>query len=770
MTMQHSLKPYDDIYLKTRLAALGISEATPGFIQTAYRDAGMHKRPILSATKEGDIAIPYFTLAGEILTYDKTDNPGNVMTVDYVATRHRDPSQHSGKRYNFPSTKATGYDQPLYLTPSIWEAYGRSRKMDTLYMVEGQFKALAGWAQGFDMVGIEGYWGWKQGQKKPKLKDELVEIISKCRPDNIVLLLDADARQVKPEYVEEGRDLAKRLWGFYNAVNSFAQVIAEYAPQPWVAQVHETWLDEAKGFDDLLQVERPFKRVPDICQALATEEITDPKNRYFQGMKLGDDVELKAFFRLHSKSIFYEHYKEVIGSEKFIWRRGRYQAVQDDKGNWSVKELMHPDAPKYFRVGLDWFKWVTNMDQFGEPMKYMQPWRDTVIKQDHGKILDQCEKYDAFMNLPAGGPEDYIRSREMPDGTRLYNLYEPPPIQPDPTAPFPRTIYKFIMHIFGTSKLSPESANAKAHKRYKLAWDYLTILYNQPTQKLPIICLVSEKNNTGKSTFINLMKMIWGNNVIKLGNDDFTSDFNAHWAPKLVIGIEETLFEKPKQKEKLKAVTTDNYIGMRGLFKDKVEIGCMVHAIITSNYPTTFMPLTDEDERFIVIEVPQIKEVDPDMMDKMKEEVPGLLAFLQRRWKEGKLSYRRKNRMWFAPKVLRTQEFLNVVARSKPGLQRSIEDYVRTLMFEEGLETIYLTQKDLMLAIDVKGVDRGYLKEIMIKKMHMQEPTKKRRVCRGHIAPNDSTVGLFWEFKAENLMTQEEIEAMRNNDPDKLPF
>ena len=60
--------------------------------------------------------------------------------------------------------------------------------------------------------------------------------------------------------------------------------------------------------------------------------------------------------------------------------------------------------------------------------------------------------------------------------------------------------------------------------------DYLQLLYLQPIQKLPILLLVSEERNTGKSTFLNFLKALFQNNVTFNTNEDFRSQFNSDWA------------------------------------------------------------------------------------------------------------------------------------------------------------------------------------------------------------------------------------------------
>ncbi len=56
-------------------------------------------------------------------------------------------------------------------------------------------------------------------------------------------------------------------------------------------------------------------------------------------------------------------------------------------------------------------------------------------------------------------------------------------------------IKKLVSHIFG--------------EQYELGMDYLQLLYLRPVQKLPILLLVSEERNTGKTTFLNFLKALF---------------------------------------------------------------------------------------------------------------------------------------------------------------------------------------------------------------------------------------------------------------------
>ncbi len=91
------------------------------------------------------------------------------------------------------------------------------------------------------------------------------------------------------------------------------------------------------------------------------------------------------------------------------------------------------------------------------------------------------------------------------------NLYEP--IEHKPQQGDFSHIQSLMRHIFG--------------EQYELGMDYMQLLYLQPTQKLPIVLLVSEERNTGKSTFLNFLKAVFENNVTFNTNEDFRSQFNS---------------------------------------------------------------------------------------------------------------------------------------------------------------------------------------------------------------------------------------------------
>lgn len=73
---------------------------------------------------------------------------------------------------------------------------------------------------------------------------------------------------------------------------------------------------------------------------------------------------------------------------------------------------------------------------------------------------------------------------------------------------------------------------------------------------MPILLLVSEERDTGKSTFLNFLKAAFQNNVTFNTNEDFRSQFNSDWTGKLLIMVDEVLLNRREDSERLKNLST----------------------------------------------------------------------------------------------------------------------------------------------------------------------------------------------------------------------
>ncbi|HWK02452.1 MAG TPA: primase-helicase family protein [Puia sp.] len=176
----------------------------------------------------------------------------------------------------------------------------------------------------------------------------------------------------------------------------------------------------------------------------------------------------------------------------------------------------------YIRVQTGYFKKCLRPNLQGGFSEGWIPWSSEMLKQDLTRaMIKKIRRFDGFCCVP-----QHLEHRETIGN--FYNLYHPLEWQPAPGAC--HSILRFWRHIFGD--------------QYELGLDYITLLYSSPTQKLPVLCLVSQERKTGKTTFLNLLKFIFGKNMTFNGNSDFRSQFNADWMNMLVIAVDEVLLDR----------------------------------------------------------------------------------------------------------------------------------------------------------------------------------------------------------------------------------
>lgn len=334
-------------------------------------------------------------------------------------------------------------------------------------------------------------------------------------------------------------------------------------------------------------------------------------------------------------------------------------------------------ASNYKRIGTDYYLDTKIPTAKGEWAKVLKKWRKTTIKDDYGpKVLDKIPKFYDF-TLSPDNTENYNR---IVNG--CYNIYEP--IQHKPNAGDFLNTEKFLSHIFGPY--------------IEIGLDYLAIMYTKPTEKLPALCLVSKEQKTGKSTFLHWLCRIYGDNSVILGNEDFGSNFNTSWASKLIIGIDESFIDKRVIKEKIKRLVTDDTILAENKGVDKVRRDFIGKFILLSNNEENFIQMEKEDNRFFVLKIPTVTEEDPFLEEKLIDEIPAFLHYLENR----ELRHEKRSRLWFKPEDYTTDALKAVVKSSKTIIEKSmietLSDHmenIKSMDEYKDITTIKITPKRL---------------------------------------------------------------------------
>ena len=325
---------------------------------------------------------------------------------------------------------------------------------------------------------------------------------------------------------------------------------------------------------------------------------------------------------------------------------------------------------EFIRVGTTLYKLVNQPRLNGSYVKKRIVWNNETLRQDYGKhYLATVPKYDGFCTVP-----DHVNYRPIVD--KFLNLYEPidhKPMEGD----FP-SIRSLVKHIFG--------------EQYELGMDYLQLLYLQPIQKLPILLLVSEERNTGKSTFLNFLKALFQNNVTFNTNEDFRSQFNSDWSGKLLIVVDEVLLSRREDSERLKNLSTTLSYKVEAKGKDRDEIAFFAKFVLCSN--NEYLPvIIDAGETcYWVRKIDRLQSDDTDFLQKLKAEIPAFLYHLQHR----QLSTEKESRMWFAPSLLHTEALRKIIRSNRNRLEIEMCELILDIMASTGIDTFSFCCNDML--------------------------------------------------------------------------
>jgi len=333
---------------------------------------------------------------------------------------------------------------------------------------------------------------------------------------------------------------------------------------------------------------------------------------------------------------------------------------------------------KFIRVGTVLYKLVRRPLISGDSVDEKIPWSYEVLRQDYGKNnLPEIEKYDGFCIIP-----NHIDYKQV-HGTYL-NQYEP--INYEPCVGEFSHIITFLEHIF--------------EEHIELGYDYLQILYTQPTQMLPIMLLVSNERGTGKTTFLRFLKMLFGKNATFNTNDDFKSQFNADWANRLLVLVDELLLDKMEDTEKIKNLATAGDYKIEAKGKDRREIEFFAKFVLCSNNEKNPIIIPKEEIRFWVRKISTIEKDNISLREQMAKEIPHFLHFLLNR----KLSTRNESRMWFNPVLLQTKALTKIKKYNTNKTEIEIAVYCSDVMERLNQNKILCCPKDFLDVIKDTGL------------------------------------------------------------------
>jgi hypothetical protein len=691
--------------------------------------------PVFKEHSKGIEIVPYTITRNSI----RIEKDGSKIKKDWSIIRLEKPiTKDDGTVMKYSMPKGHG-SHPLY-SPNILDAYDAKADIHTLVLTEGFFKAWKGFMAGLYIIGLPSITHMKDKEKK-SIHPEIVDIIKRCNVRHMIWLTDGDALDISKDFEttdalgnKKLKDLYKRPNNFYTSINTFSQLLYDYKEvnKYWayididniISQYPNTYSrDDLKGLDDLL-CSFPEKQNDIITDLLAVSKPGQYFNKFDITVHTG---KVREHFNLDNPLRFYLFHvdrRRELKDQDFVFNGTQYR-YNSDTGECDV--VVPARAKDYFRVGNDYYKNILKPNKYGQLEKYFRGRLKGTIIEDHGKdFVKHIPKYEDFCNVPSNANYQQVINN-------CYNLYSPPEFQPSDEACTEEdcpTIIGFLHHIFGERTVSfkhPKTSVKHEYRNIDLALDYLQIAYQQPAKQLPILCLVSKENNTGKSTFGKLLRIIFGSNTAIVGNQDIAGDFNAHWASKLFVVCDESKIDKQHVVEKVKSLSTADKITMNAKGKDHVEIDCFIKFIFITNHEDTFISLNDEDIRYWVIKVNVLKQENPGIVHQFVDEIPAFLSFLNQR----KLKTESLNRMWFHPSLLKTEAMKRLIENSRPTIQKEIRENIRDMFLDFGMDTIYMTCEAIRREFfKGKNYERNYIKKTLVEEMKIDmyhEPDPERK-------------------------------------------
>ena len=388
----------------------------------------------------------------------------------------------------------------------------------------------------------------------------------------------------------------------------------------------------------------------------------------------------------------------------------------------------------YIRVGTTFYKKINQPLASGDSITRLVPWSISTLKQDEtSEAISGIKKYDSFCTIPS----HLEYKQEVGASVNRYEPFNHKPL----IGECPKTL-AFLKHIFG--------------EQFEFGLDYIKLLLEKPTQLLPILCLVSDERNTGKTTFLNFMKAFFGANMTINTNEDFRSQFNADWTTKLIIGVDEVLLDKKEDSERIKSLSTSRTYKTEAKGVDKVESDFFGKFILCSNNEETFIKIDQGEIRYWVRHIPTLAQDNTNLLEELKAEIPYFLNYLIKR----AYSTESKSRMWFTPVQIHTDALDKVIKNNKTYFEKEIVEIVLDEMLEFNLEEICFTNKDLLELLGNK-INRFQLKTILQDRLGLKPnevPSTYKKYFRIYLSDGSDAIthelrtGRYYTFKKKDFI------------------
>lgn len=368
--------------------------------------------------------------------------------------------------------------------------------------------------------------------------------------------------------------------------------------------------------------------------------------------------------------------------------------------NGEVADVNLGGVHNYIRVATKYYR----ADSSG-----IDVWDKQTIKDDFGPQIihsPDLKKYRGFINEP-----NYIERIEhvtkvinaVPHA--FYNKHWYPNWELT-KGEFP-TIMKLLEKVF----------IANREDKLEFGLDWIQLMFKNPKQRTRSLVLTGPPE-TGKDTFMEwLVYMVTFRNGIILEGAEIESNFNSHWAGKHLVCLNEVSFDVRDKttKERIKNLLTGERVTVEGKGDQQYQVENYSKVVMATNNMHDFMAISDDENRFCILEMALLKgeDKDGDFKTKLKQETPAFLYWII---KERELWRKEKSgRFWHTDEESDTQAYRDLKKNTKSSLYDELED-----LLEEKFRVPELRDKEeysfrvkslaerLRASLETKGLDSKY--------------------------------------------------------------
>jgi len=212
---------------------------------------------------------------------------------------------------------------------------------------------------------------------------------------------------------------------------------------------------------------------------------------------------------------------------------------------------------------------------------------------------------------------------------------------------------------------------------------------------------------------------------------DLASDFNASYAWKNLLCIEESTFDSKAVLEKLKNLSTQQKITVNDKGVSHYSLPFHGKLIITSNDERKFSKVDVEEIRYWIRKVPTLKGKGNDnILADMMKEIPAFLDYIR---SQPELKLGGSSRQLFQPWEIYTDALKTVKEESLSSVHKTLNIHLADICSENrDVETFYLRPSDVKKAFfrSNGSVQVDYIKTVLSNEMKLEYLSKSKKISR----------------------------------------